>query len=377
MTKTKDIILYKDEMHENEKRTISMWEAKMLNFQRISNRIEHIRSVCMKSGQQSEYDELPFFDETNILSSTENRKVLDKLSVLLVIYGAEGTEWSISPMGKRFIRRESPRRGWFHKHEYVEILYVIEGSFTQILLGEEIRFEQGEFVITDQNCEHADYIEAKDAAVFFLQIRADYLEQLLKSYDGTDEMQQFLFHALWRQKREQSFLELRRTEADSKQQFDMEQLLEFLISEDLAREPGYEKIEQGLMIRLLQRLCQDYSLQLHTDSREGKEKALLYEMECYIRTNAATVTVAELEKRFHYHRNYYYLLLKKYRGKSFQQYVIEIRMKYAKQLLEQTTLPVKQIAQQVGYENISHFYHLFEKYYEKTPKDIRHDFFQQ
>lgn len=349
----------------------------MTNFQRISNRIEHIRSVCMKSGEQSEYDELPFFDETNILSSTENRKVLDKLSVLLVIYGAEGTEWSISPMGKRFIRRESPRRGWFHKHEYVEILYVIEGSFTQILLGEEIRFEQGEFVITDQNCEHADYIEAKDAAVLFLQIHADYLEQLLKSYDGTDEMQQFLFHALWRQKREQSFLELRRTDADSDQQFDMEQLLEFLVSEDLSREPGYEKIEQGLMIRLLQRLCQDYTLQLHTDSREGKEKALLYEMECYIRTNAATVTVAELEKRFHYHRNYYYLLLKKYRGKSFQQYVIEIRMKYAKQLLEQTTLPVKQIAQQVGYENISHFYHLFEKYYVKTPKDIRQDFYQQ
>lgn len=377
MTKTKDIIVYKDEMHENEKRTISKREVKMVNFQWVSNRIEHIRSVYMKSDEQDEYDELPYFDETNKLSSTENRKVLDRLSVLLVVYGAEGTEWSISPMGKRFIRRESPRRGWFHKHEYVEILYVIEGSFTQILLGEEIRFEQGEFVITDQNCEHADYIEAKDAAVLFLQIRADYLEQLLKSYDGTDEMQQFLFHALWRQKREQSFLELRRTETDGNQQFDMEQLLEFLISEDLAREPGYEKIEQGLMVRLLQRLCQDYSLQLHTDSREGKEKALLYEMECYIRTNAATVTVAELEKRFHYHRNYYYLLLKKYRGKSFQQYVIEIRMKYAKQLLEQTTLPVKQIAQQVGYENISHFYHLFEKYYDKTPRDIRQNFFQQ
>ncbi|RKQ23759.1 AraC family transcriptional regulator [Mediterraneibacter sp. gm002] len=69
--------------------------------------------------------------------------------------------------------------------------------------------------------------------------------------------------------------------------------------------------------------------------------------------------------------NYYSLILKKYRGKSFQQYLIEVRMKYAKQLLEQTTLPVKQIAQQVGYENVSHFYHLFEKYYGKTPKEVR------
>lgn len=374
MTKKRNIIRDKDEMHELKKREALWWEDAMTDFQRISDRIVHIRSVDMKRNEVSEYNELPFFDEKSILSSAENRKILDKLSVLLVVYGADGAEWSISPMGKRFICRESPRRGRFHKHQYVEILYVIEGSFTQILLGEEIRFEQGEFVITDQNCEHADYIEAKDAAVLFLQIRAEYLEQLLKSYDGTDEMKQFLFHALWRQKREQSFLELRRKEEDCNLKFDMEQLLEFLVSEDLVREAGYEKIEQGLMIRLLHHLCQDYTLQLHTDSRESREKAFLYELECYIRTNAATVTVAELEKRFHYHRNYYHLILKKYRGKSFQQYVIEIRMKYAKQLLEQTTLPVKRIAQQVGYENISYFYHLCEKYFSRTPKDIRQEF---
>lgn len=343
----------------------------MTNFQRISNRVNYIRRGYGNFQNQQEYDDLPSFDEENQKSSAENRKVSEKMSTLLVIYGAEGTEWSISPMGQRLIRRECPRRSWFHKHEYVEILYVIEGSFTQILLGEEKRFEQGEFVITDQYCEHADYIEAKDAAVLFLQIRADYLEQLLKSYDGTDEMQQFLFHALWRQKREQSFLELRKAEEEPAQETDIEQLLETLISEDLAREPGYEQIEQGLMIRLLQRLCQTYIPQLHTDSKESKEKAFLYELECYIRANAAKVTVSALEKQFHYHRNYYYLILKKYRGKSFQQYVIEVRMKYAKQLLGQTKLPIKQIAQQVGYENVSHFYHLFEKYYGKKPKEFQ------
>ena len=342
-----------------------------MDYQRLSERVEAIRNLYQNSEQQKEYDELPFFYGGNQTSSATNRKIAEKMSLLLVVYGKDGTEWSISPVGLRFVRRECPRRSWFHKHEYVEILYVIEGSFTQILLGEEIRFEQGEFVITDQNCEHADYIEAKDAAVLFLQIRADYLEQLLRSYDGTDEMQRFLFHALWMQKTEQSFFELRESEKYSGKKLDVDQLLELFFTENLTRDPGYEEIEQGLMIRLLQYLCQAYVLQLHTDSKEGKEKAFLYELECYIRTNASTVTVAELEKKFHYHRNYYSMILKKYRGKSFQQYVIGVRMKHAKQLLEQTTLPVKQIAQQAGYENVSHFYHLFEKYYGKTPKEVR------
>ena len=241
----------------------------------------------MDSEKQQEYDELPYFGEANQASSAANRKIAEKMSTLLIVYGKEGMEWSISPAGQRLVRRELPRRSWFHKHEYVEILYVIEGSFTQILLGEEIRFEQGEFVITDQNCEHADYIEAKDAAVLFLQIRSDYLEQLLRSYDGTDEMQRFLFHALWRQKREQSFLQLQRSKKYSRKEIDIEQLLENLLAEDLSREPGYEQIEHGLMIRLLQYLCWAYIPQLHTDSKESREKALLYELECYVRENVA------------------------------------------------------------------------------------------
>ena len=231
---------------------------KITKYQRIIDRIKEIRRFYMDSEKQQEYDELPYFGEANYASSAANRKIAEKMSTLLIVYGKEGKEWSISPAGQRLVRREFPRRSWFHKHEYVEILYVIEGSFTQILLGEEIRFEQGEFVITDQNCEHADYIEAKDAAVLFLQIRSDYLEQLLRSYDGTDEMQRFLFHALWGQKRKQSFLKLQRSKKYSRKEIDIEQLLENLLAEDLSREPGYEQIEHGLMIRLLQYLCWAY-----------------------------------------------------------------------------------------------------------------------
>ena len=96
----------------------------------------------MDSEKQQEYDELPYFGEANHASSAANRKIAEKMSILLIVYGKEGMEWSISPAGQRLVRREFPRRSWFHKHEYVEILYVIEWSFTQILLGEEIRFEQ-------------------------------------------------------------------------------------------------------------------------------------------------------------------------------------------------------------------------------------------
>lgn len=332
----------------------------------ISERIKNIRKFDMNLSKHYEYDDLPFYGDKFSVSSARYRKAADKLSTLLIVYDEKGIEWSISPFGKRLVHREFPRLGWFHKHDYVEIFYVIEGSFSQILFGEKMIFEQGEFVITDRNCEHADYIEAQNSAVLFLQVQTEYLEQLLRTYDGIDKMKQFLFHTLLDQKQEQSFLELKRTG-----NFDPDFLLENLIEEDLTRDEGHEQIKRGLMIRLLHHLCEDYTPQLHTNSKESQEKAFLFELERYIQKHYASVTVGELEEQFHYHRNYYHLILKKYRGKSFQEYVIDIRMKYARQLLEQTTLPVKQIAHQVGYENISHFYHLFERHYKKTPMEIR------
>lgn len=113
---------------------------KITKYRRIIDRIKEIRRFYMDLEKQQEYDELPYFGEANQASSAANRKIAEKMSTLLIVYGKEGMEWSISPAGQRLVRRELPRRSWFHKHEYVEILYVIEGSFTQILLGEEIRF---------------------------------------------------------------------------------------------------------------------------------------------------------------------------------------------------------------------------------------------
>ena len=78
------------------------------------------------------------------------------------------------------------------------------------------------------------------------------------------------------------------------------------MEEDLTREAGHEQVKRGLMIRLLHHLCEDYTIQLHTDSKESREKAFLFELERYIQKNYATVTTSQLEAKFHYHRNYYH-----------------------------------------------------------------------
>ncbi len=351
----------------------------MTNFQTIQERAAYVRAHALSAPASRRTAAAAAAAKEEDCSfppspAAANRLPETDFQTLLTVYGQDGAEFSISPLGERRVKRALPRRGWFHRHEFVELLYVIEGSFDQILLGERRRFPAGTFVVTDQNCEHSDYIEAVDAAVLFLQIRAEYLDGLLYSYPQTDELHRFLLHALCQQKREQSFLELSYApsgRACGGRDPQTSVLLEQLVNEDLLRLPGSEHVRRGLLIRLLQRLCTDYTSVRHRSSQEGNEKALLYELERYIRLHDADVTARGLEQIFHYHRNYFNLILQKYRGQTFKKYLQSVRLDHARQLLSETTLPIRQIALLVGYENTGYFYRLFRERFGVPPRDVR------
>ncbi len=58
---------------------------------------------------------------------------------------------------------------------------------------------------------------------------------------------------------------------------------------------------------------------------------------------------------------YFSALFKKVEGEGFAKYLISFRMEKAKALLRETNIPVSKICQQVGYNDLKHFTHTFEK----------------
>jgi len=52
-------------------------------------------------------------------------------------------------------------------------------------------------------------------------------------------------------------------------------------------------------------------------------------------------------------------------------YVLELRMNKAKMLLEDKGISIKSVAEFVGYDDITHFYHVFKSYYSVSPGDMR------
>ena len=80
-----------------------------------------------------------------------------------------------------------------------------------------------------------------------------------------------------------------------------------------------------------------------------------------------------LSELFYFDEDYITKLFKKETGMSFKNYVIEKRLRLARELLTETDEPINMISQKVGYDNYSYFTRLFKKSFGVTPVEFRSD----
>ena len=70
-------------------------------------------------------------------------------------------------------------------------------------------------------------------------------------------------------------------------------------------------------------------------------------------------------------KNYFCSIFKLEFGETFNDYITKLKIDYAKKLLKTTNIPIKEIADKCGYDNISYFYTIFHKATGATPKKYR------
>ena len=91
----------------------------------------------------------------------------------------------------------------------------------------------------------------------------------------------------------------------------------------------------------------------------------------YIERNFRTCTQESVADFFHISPNYVTRLLKKYTGMTYIQLIQAQKLQTAANLLKQTNLPVTEVAQRAGYENVTFFYKKFQEKYHCQPGEYR------
>lgn len=83
------------------------------------------------------------------------------------------------------------------------------------------------------------------------------------------------------------------------------------------------------------------------------------------------ITLDSLSASFYFTKEYLSRLFKKAYGTGIYEYVLEVRMKRAEQLLEDPSVQIQQIAQQLGYSDSNYFSKAFRTYAGISPSDYR------
>lgn len=86
---------------------------------------------------------------------------------------------------------------------------------------------------------------------------------------------------------------------------------------------------------------------------------------------ASDISLTELADLLHLSTSYLSRLFKQELGMNFTEYVVNYRLNLSRKLICHSELSLKEVAQQVGYFNYSHFSKLFKKYYGKSPNSYR------
>jgi AraC-like DNA-binding protein len=256
-----------------------------------------------------------------------------------------------------------------HTHDYIELAYIVSGTFHQKILGKDITFHSGEFCLIDKNCLHQDDLKNKDAVILFLGIANDMFGEIMNENVTTHKIISFLQTALMKQKDLQQYLHFK--PENEAAVTDASNALSMLLSELAHHDVGSHYICKGLLLRIFRILSTQYAFSLSKEQRATMSWVIFDEVSEYMHRYYAHMSIHDLVVQFHFQEDYFNRLIKNKTGITYSGYIQSIRLEKAKQLLQTTSMTVDAVAEAVGYHNKGYFYKIFTTNTGRTPMQFR------
>ena len=125
-------------------------------------------------------------------------------------------------------------------------------------------------------------------------------------------------------------------------------------------------------IILLQFILELWKKGFIVENDTGGKNTVEKEMVSYIQQNfTGKILLKEFGEQFHLSEKYISRYFKEHFHITISQYVTYLRLEHAKQLLQDTDIPVIEVAMQSGYQNVSYFIRSFKKTYGMSPLKYR------
>ncbi len=241
-----------------------------------------------------------------------------------------------------------------HCHDGVEFNYMYRGGCRQVVNGNPITLEKGQTIMLSADTVHEVLPLGDDDILLNLNVNPRYLvEGVLGRLSGESIVSQFLVDSLELSMSHESVLVF-----PSQENRCLRTYVENLLGEWEHPSPMARDIVESLFVLVISELVVTYQeAQVEDGGAAGTALPILQ----YLEHHYADCTLEGTAERFSLNPTYLSALLKEKVGLSYRELVQHLRLSAAERLLKTTSLPVSEIARQVGYENITFFYRIFER----------------
>lgn len=121
----------------------------------------------------------------------------------------------------------------------------------------------------------------------------------------------------------------------------------------------------------MRNICEQFCTVLQAQRKSVTDQAMDAAAEILRAEYAREWTLDELADRLHFNPSYFSTLFKQHFGMGYSDFLNEIRIEQAAQILRKRRVRVGELAQMVGYQNPTYFIKLFRKKYGVTPNEYK------
>jgi AraC-like DNA-binding protein len=240
-----------------------------------------------------------------------------------------------------------------HKHDFLEISVILEGSVIYNIEGIDYDLHEGDVLLFNPGVHH--YEQSKEN-VLLRQLHIGFQNMIFEGYPR-DTFPTHSAVITLNNYKDEFFVTCRE-----------------MINEKQTGDYGYEVVLKALLMKLVIIIIRELNteetfnngLMLSFEEREKQEIAnviMNYMHENY----KEDISLTKISQSMYISQAYISKIFKDETGDSPINYLIKIRLARANTLLKAGELPVKEVAKQVGYDDAYHFSKLYKKYYGYPP----------
>lgn len=252
-----------------------------------------------------------------------------------------------------------------HKHNYIEMAYILQGEMIQKIKGKEIRLKKGEIIFLNQHITHEIKASSKEDVIINFIIKPEFFEYILNLIDKENIISKFLFSTIYGGSRKGEYICFYVGNIKNVQNI-IEQVINEIINMSTL---GKSKIKFLVGLLLIELLNNPQSIVSY--SEENYDIKLMMEILKYIDESYEEANLTKLCETLHQQDYKICKLIKKNTGLTFKELVQEKRIEKAIELLKSTDYAIEDIIRRVGYENDSYFYRIFKKKFGLSPKEYK------